>query len=34
MFPLPAVLTLGDTRIHVCASDGGNIAFYVEVPVN
>ena len=31
---LPAVLALENARIHVCTSDGGNIASYIEAPVN
>jgi len=34
MFPLPAILILENTRVYVCTSDSGNIAFYVEAPVN
>ena len=34
MFPLPAVFALRDTKVYVCTSDSGNIAFYIEVSVN
>jgi len=34
MFPLLAILVLGNSRIHIYTSDGCNIAPNVERPVN
>jgi len=34
MFPLLAVLALGDARVYVYTFDGSDIAFYIEAPVN
>jgi len=31
---LPAILVLRDARVHVCTYDGGDIAFYIKVPIN
>ena len=32
--PLPAVLALGDSWVHVCSLDGSGILSYVEAPVD
>ena len=32
--PLPTVLILGDTRIHICFPNCCNIAFYIKASVN
>ena len=34
VFPLLVVLALRDTRIYVSASDSGNVATYVEAPID
>ena len=34
MSPLPAVLALGNSRIHACASNCRNVIPYVKAPIN
>ena len=34
MFLFPVVLTLGDTKIHVCAANSSDIAPNVKTPIN
>jgi len=34
IFSLLAVLTLGNTRVHVYTSNSGNMASYIKAPVN
>ena len=34
MFPLLVVLVLGNTRIHICALNGSNLASHIEGSVN
>jgi len=30
----PTILTLGDSRIHICSSNGNNVVAYIEAPVD
>ena len=32
--PLPAILALGDSRIHICTSNYGDVIAHIEAPVN
>lgn len=32
--PPLTILTLGDSRIHVCSSNGSNVVTYIEASVN
>ena len=32
--PLPAILALGDFRIHICISNSGDIIAHIEAPIN
>jgi len=34
MIPLPTVLTLRNTRVHISSSDYSDMAFYIETPIN
>ena len=34
MTPLPAVLALGNSRIHVCASNSRNVVTYIEASID
>jgi len=31
---LSAIFTLGDSRVHICAKNSGNIVFYIKISVN
>jgi len=32
--PLPAILTLGNSQIHICTSNCGDVIAHIEAPVN
>jgi len=32
--PLPAILILGDTRVHIYISYGGDVTFHIEAMVD
>jgi len=34
MIPLPSILVLRNTKVHICSSDSSNITSYIETFVN